>query len=1444
MRKFLLSLLLLAVFSPLALRADEVIVGTADGTAATVVVPFRNSKAASYTQSVYLKEDVGGAMTITAVAFNCATPTETATSNVKIYIGETDKATHASAADWLTDLTLVYEGNNVTLGGEEWENFTFSTAYNYSGTKNLAIAVSADGTTTNENLKWNVVTPDESKLTIYNNGEYSTPSGINGTAGTTAYKSYIPIIKLTTGGSTTPDQPGEGGDDNDEPTEPETPNVPGNTSVSFFYDFNDSKDEYKEGWNCKDNDGDGNNWSSTQFGACAGYGDTYGIYSYSYASGSALTPDNYIYTNKTYKITPSSVFSFLHREADSEKYAENFGVVISEDGENFDVIWSKRYTENDVHEYGVWSKDSVSLAAYAGKELYLGFRHYDCDGNTAFAIKIDNVMLSTSAEDAEPEEPGDNPDQPAPEFPTGDAETVVIGEDGNLSSFYVPINDYYNSFGVSQMIYTAEELGGKYGTIVSLSFKSDVVGNTEREIAVYLKNTDKEYYEVTEETSYDWVTLTEEDAAVFEGLIVTPSESGWFTIHFNRPFEYTGGNLAVTINDITGGYEIGGDSWCSYATENPRAIYSTNYNEPIDHLSLDTRFGSLNRAEGQYINSQIKFDIVLVPAGVRAPEAIEFGDVVLGEYWSERATVKVNVKAVNTTITNITVDNNFFVLPAEIDYTANNIELEVSYDKNAAAGEYAGNLAISYEDTTVLVPMTANAYAAATPDVFELAQEVTFTEDAFEHNPVFANLHDSYLLPQEYEDGNAPDAVYEVEFDEDALVTASVTGTKAKLAVYKSNFNGENGPSANNYYDGILYTPRNFNFDFSDGTLNGWTLIDNDGDGYNWIVEEKDGNKYVRSYGEKKQGEGEQEVTIITKADNVMMTEQAYNITANSKLSFDAARLGNESYNDSETYKQYIRVEVSKDGEVFTMIEKVLPNPSTLANVVVDLGAKFAELGLNYGDYYIALHHKENGMWVSVDNIRLANIMTSRTEAKTIEDIHFPAGKYYFIAAAESEFSVSISKKDVPLTPPVDIYATDITETSVVLSWNKIAKAESYNIYNGETLLGNTADTTYSVTGLTPFTEYSFVIKSVAGEEESFASAVVVVKTNDLPLGSPSNLVAEATGTSSIKLTWNAAENALSYNVYMYNDEDAERIATVEGLTYTVTNLDANTVYFFTVTAVRNEQESEHTDKVYAITADLIPGAPSNLKADPIDASSIGLSWAAGENATGYNIYRDGVKVGDATGLAYVDKDLVAGTEYCYIVKGVRGVVESEGSSNQVCATTFGTKPTPPVAPTNLIAAEIDSTSIKLVWSAVGNAVSYNVYQDTVVIATVELPTYTVDSLMPETEYCFTVTAVNPVGESEKSVEVCATTASADAIEELTSSFNIYPNPVSDKLYIETLTQTQTLTVEIYDMFGRQQSMVNGQQSTIIDVTNLNSGVYFVKVVTSEGETVKRFIKK
>ena len=75
------------------------------------------------------------------------------------------------------------------------------------------------------------------------------------------------------------------------------------------------------------------------------------------------------------------------------------------------------------------------------------------------------------------------------------------------------------------------------------------------------------------------------------------------------------------------------------------------------------------------------------------------------------------------------------------------------------------------------------------------------------------------------------------------------------------------------------------------------------------------------------------------------------------------------------------------------------------------------------------------------------------------------------------------------------------------------------------------------------------------------------------------------------------------------------------------------------------------------------------------------------------------------------------------------------------------------------------------------------------------------------------------------------------------NNFNIYPNPANDVINIEAEFDVEEVT--IYNITG---VMVYNEQCTMnnvqLNVSDLNSGVYFVKVVTNNGETVKRFIKK
>ena len=79
--------------------------------------------------------------------------------------------------------------------------------------------------------------------------------------------------------------------------------------------------------------------------------------------------------------------------------------------------------------------------------------------------------------------------------------------------------------------------------------------------------------------------------------------------------------------------------------------------------------------------------------------------------------------------------------------------------------------------------------------------------------------------------------------------------------------------------------------------------------------------------------------------------------------------------------------------------------------------------------------------------------------------------------------------------------------------------------------------------------------------------------------------------------------------------------------------------------------------------------------------------------------------------------------------------------------------------------------------------------------------------------------------------------------EEQISSVNIYPNPVSDRIFIEA--ETEIEEVVVYDIYGRRQvtETPSRQGNLSIDLSDLKSGIYFVKINTEKGNIVRRIIK-
>jgi len=82
------------------------------------------------------------------------------------------------------------------------------------------------------------------------------------------------------------------------------------------------------------------------------------------------------------------------------------------------------------------------------------------------------------------------------------------------------------------------------------------------------------------------------------------------------------------------------------------------------------------------------------------------------------------------------------------------------------------------------------------------------------------------------------------------------------------------------------------------------------------------------------------------------------------------------------------------------------------------------------------------------------------------------------------------------------------------------------------------------------------------------------------------------------------------------------------------------------------------------------------------------------------------------------------------------------------------------------------------------------------------------------------------------------------SIDENTSNDNmkIYPNPVSDKLFIE-IDGTESIQLRLINVLGKVVLSKEVENSTSIEVANLSSGIYFIEILNAKNQkTVKKII--
>lgn len=138
-------------------------------------------------------------------------------------------------------------------------------------------------------------------------------------------------------------------------------------------------------WTFIDADGDGYGWYSDDGYGCSD--------SYNSHAGS-LTPDNWLITPRLHIPAEGATLEWWCRSLALIDVAEHYSVLVSTTGTETSDFTGNIFEATLTTDEGM--QRSVSLAAYAGQDVYIAFRHHDCTDQ--FIFYIDDISVTAGTE--------------------------------------------------------------------------------------------------------------------------------------------------------------------------------------------------------------------------------------------------------------------------------------------------------------------------------------------------------------------------------------------------------------------------------------------------------------------------------------------------------------------------------------------------------------------------------------------------------------------------------------------------------------------------------------------------------------------------------------------------------------------------------------------------------------------------------------------------------------------------------------------------------------------------------------------------------------------------------------------------------------------------------------------------------------------------------------
>jgi len=370
-----------------------------------------------------------------------------------------------------------------------------------------------------------------------------------------------------------------------------------------------------------------------------------------------------------------------------------------------------------------------------------------------------------------------------------------------------------------------------------------------------------------------------------------------------------------------------------------------------------------------------------------------------------------------------------------------------------------------------------------------------------------------------------------------------------------------------------------------------------------------------------------------------------------------------------------------------------------------------------------------------------------------------------------------------PPAAPTSLTANTLSQTEIRLDWTDASNNETgfkiersldaINFQPAGMVSMNVV--TFTDSGLTANTSYTYRVKATNAGGDSAASPLASAITLPVPPAAPANLLASVNGTT-VQLSWlDNSNNEAGFSVERkFEGGVFAEIArpAVNATSFQDTGRTPGVTYVYRVRAFNAGGSSAYTNESTAAILPNPPSAPTAASVTVLSSSSLQFSWNDNSNnESGFVVERRtsagafGVVANPgANANSFTDTGLTANTTYFYHVKAVNAGGSSAFSS-ELSGTTL---PQPPAAPSNLQVAVHSLSQLGVTWDdnsdnetgfRVERRVGANKNGPWVEVALlgVNATSYLDTDVEPNETYTYRVKATNTGGDSAATKEVGVT---------------------------------------------------------------------------------------